>query len=85
MPCAATARRLLRRTHADGGAQLLNSRQLLSTPPAQVLNELNHSPSMRYPIMDPQKPSKVLQRIAGGPDKIQILVRAGRPAGRQSA
>jgi hypothetical protein len=45
-----------------------------------VLNEINHSDRCRYPLMNPAKPGKVLERIASGPDKITILV-GGRGCG----
>jgi hypothetical protein len=39
-----------------------------------VLNEVNHSGRLRYPIMNPAKPTKVLERIATAAHKIHILV-----------
>lgn len=44
----------------------------LSTP--QVLNEVNHSDRVRFPLMNPAKPTKVLERVATGADKIFVLV-----------
>ncbi len=44
----------------------------------QVLNEVNHSARVRYPIMaaagKPGKPGKVLERISTAAHKIHILV-----------
>ncbi|KAL4857947.1 ATP-dependent DNA helicase MER3 [Chlorella vulgaris] len=42
-----------------------------------VLNEVNHSGRLRYPIMNPAKPTKVLERIATAAHKIHILVNEG--------
>ncbi len=44
-------------------------------PSSQVLNEVNRSGRLRYPIMNPAKPTKVLERIATAAHKIHILVR----------
>lgn len=44
------------------------------TTPAQLLNEVNHSDRMRFPLMNPAKPGKVLERVATGADKIYVLV-----------
>ena len=44
-------------------------------PPAQVLNEVNHSDRLRFPLMNPAKQGKVLERVATGADKIYVLVR----------
>lgn len=41
----------------------------------QVINEINHSAGVRYPLMNPDKPGKVLERVATGADKIFVLVR----------
>jgi hypothetical protein len=43
----------------------------------QVLNEVNHSDRVHYPIMGPGKPGKpgkVLERISTAAHKIHILV-----------
>lgn len=58
-------------------------------PRPQVLNEVNHSDRVRYPIMG-AKPGKVLERITSAAHKIHILVSKGccecrswRDGGRQ--
>jgi len=43
-----------------------------------VLNEINHSEAVRFPLMNPAKPGKVLERVASGPDKVYVLVRGRR-------
>lgn len=48
--------------------------QILRHPCMQVINAINHSAGVRYPLMNPAKPSKVLERVATGADKIFVLV-----------
>ena len=53
-------------------------------PTKQVLNEVNHSDRVRFPLMNPAKPTKVLERVATGADKIFVLVSACRQEPRAS-
>lgn len=43
-----------------------------------MLNEVNHSDRVRYAVLNPAKPGKVLERISTADHKIFILVGGGR-------
>ncbi|KAL4457640.1 hypothetical protein ABPG75_012505 [Micractinium tetrahymenae] len=58
-----------------GSAELSNIK--LRRSEKKVINEINHSAGARYPLMNPAKPGKVLERVATGQDKIFVLINEG--------
>ncbi|KAL4421686.1 hypothetical protein ABPG77_010630 [Micractinium sp. CCAP 211/92] len=58
-----------------GSAELSNIK--LRRSEKKVINAINHSAGVRYPLMNPAKPSKVLERVATGADKIFVLINEG--------
>ncbi|PRW56253.1 putative ATP-dependent DNA helicase HFM1 isoform A [Chlorella sorokiniana] len=64
-------------TVTSGPVQQERQQQQRPQRPEVVLNGVNHSDRVRFPLMNPAKPGKVLERVATGADKIFVLVNEG--------